>query len=133
MVNVNDFSKRLKKVIDYYELSASSFADKVGVQRSSISHLLSGRNKPSLDFILKVLDIFDEVTWEWLLLDKGKFPKTDFTADTTPNLFSEINEPKKETAKKTVLPSISTPENTESDIEQIVIFYRNGSFKNYRP
>ncbi|PZQ78296.1 MAG: XRE family transcriptional regulator, partial [Flavobacterium johnsoniae] len=51
MVNTEDFIKRLEKILDYYNLTASSFADKIGVQRSSISHLLSGRNKPSLDFI----------------------------------------------------------------------------------
>ena len=55
MVNIEDFIKRLEKILDYYSLTASSFADKIGVQRSSMSHLLSGRNKPSLDFILKIL------------------------------------------------------------------------------
>ncbi len=127
MVNIESFSKRLKKVIDYYELSASSFADKIGVQRSSISHLLSGRNKPSLDFVLKVLDIFEEVTWEWLLFGKGNFPQTDL-GTTSPTLFSEIEEDKKEIHKKGILPQIPI---TESDIEQIVIFYKNGSFKSY--
>ena len=55
MINNLDFAHRLNKVMDYYQLSAASFADKINVQRSSISHLLSGRNKPSLDFVLKVL------------------------------------------------------------------------------
>ncbi len=131
MVNIERFSKRLKKIIDYYDLSASSFADKIGVQRSSISHLLSGRNKPSLDFILKVLETFEDVTWEWLLLEKGIFPKTD--VDSTPNLFSEINTPKKEkTSKDTIsTQNFSKISNTERNIEQIVIFYKDGTFKNY--
>ena len=51
--------ERLKLILDYYNLSASSFADKIDVPRSSISHLLSGRNKPSLDFIIKVETAFD--------------------------------------------------------------------------
>ena len=58
MINDSEFSKRLKLVMEYYQLSASAFADKIGVQRSSISHLLSGRNKPSLDFVLKVIKEF---------------------------------------------------------------------------
>ena len=58
MINTEDFIKRLQKVIDYYGESASSFAEKIGVQRSSISHILSGRNKPSLDFILKSISLF---------------------------------------------------------------------------
>ena len=48
MINNTEFAKRLQKVIDYYGESGSSFAEKIGVQRSSISHILSGRNKPSL-------------------------------------------------------------------------------------
>ena len=57
--------------MDYYNESASSFAEKIGVQRSSISHILSGRNKPSLDFVLKVLSSFPEVELYWLLNGKG--------------------------------------------------------------
>ena len=61
MINSDDFAKRLQKVIDYYTETASSFSDKIGVQRSSISHILSGRNKPSLDFVLKILAAYPEV------------------------------------------------------------------------
>ena len=65
MINNEEFTKRLQKVIDYYGETASSFAEKIGVQRSSISHILSGRNKPSLDFVLKVLSSFPEVELYW--------------------------------------------------------------------
>lgn len=74
MLNNEEFTKRLKKVIEYYGESASSFAEKIGVQRSSISHILSGRNKPSLEFVLKVLSSFPEVELYWLMNGKGKFP-----------------------------------------------------------
>jgi transcriptional regulator with XRE-family HTH domain len=77
MVNTDDFIKRLEKILDYYNLNASSFADKIGVQRSSLSHLLSGRNKPSLDFILKINDVFPEVDLYWILNGKGNFPKIE--------------------------------------------------------
>jgi antitoxin component HigA of HigAB toxin-antitoxin module len=60
--------------LDYYGLNASAFADKIGVQRSSLSHLLSGRNKPSLDFI-KILDVFPDVDLYWMINGKGSFPK----------------------------------------------------------
>ena len=61
MINTQNFAKRLQKVIDFYGETGSSFAEKIGVQRSSISHILSGRNKPSLDFILKVTKAFTDV------------------------------------------------------------------------
>jgi transcriptional regulator with XRE-family HTH domain len=155
MVNTDDFIKRLEIILDYYSLNASSFADKIGVQRSSLSHLLSGRNKPSLDFILKILEVFPEVDLYWILNGKGSFPKN-----------SEINEIKMEVEKKANTPTPTfqneTPENLFSDIEKlssenpvnekkyfpnenitispianeidkIVIFYKNGTFKDYKP
>ena len=60
-------TERVKKIMEDNELSSSQMADRIGVQRSAISHILSGRNKPSLDFILKVLESFSNVSSEWLL------------------------------------------------------------------
>ncbi|MBC9798349.1 helix-turn-helix transcriptional regulator [Sinomicrobium weinanense] len=131
MVNIEDFSKRLQEVLDYYGLSASSFADRIGVQRSSISHILSGRNKPSLDFVLKILQTFPEVELYWLLNGKGVFPsekqKTpkETKAGPSPDLFSGPGK------------TLSVPENTSfqqgnAELERIVFFYKDGTFKEYR-
>lgn len=60
-------TERVKKIMENNGLSSSQMADRIGVQRSAISHVLSGRNKPSLDFILKVLESFSDVSSEWLL------------------------------------------------------------------
>ncbi len=151
MVNIEDFIKRLEIMLDYYNLSASSFADKIGVQRSSLSHLLSGRNKPSLDFILKILDVFPDVDLYWILNGKGSFPKNDdtptnnneellkaktptpsITENIPENLFSEIqnlpNIDSKET-KSTIIPKSPY----SSEVEKIVFFYKNGTFKVFNP
>lgn len=135
MVNNEIFSKQLKVLLEYYELSASSFADKVGVQRSSISHLLSGRNKPSLDFVLKVLKEFPKVTWEWILYDKGSFPKNDNKKDNeTPTLFSGIEEQKVESTKNTSSSKLELSSSfADNSIEQMVVFYKDGTFKIFRP
>lgn len=109
--------------MDFYQLTAALLADKIEVQRSSISHLLSGRNKPSLEFVLKILKTFPEVELYWLLNGVGTFPKTVITKNETiaPTLFStEI----KNTPVKTI-------EETSKEIERIVIFFKDGSFKNY--
>ena len=146
MVNIDDFIKRLEIILDYYNLSASAFADKINVQRSSLSHLLSGRNKPSLDFIIKVIEVFPEVDLYWILNGKGTFPKSEkifsiqstkqeVTSDetNTPDLFSTDQTNSKqpfinnEIEKKT----ISLSNNDAKTIERIVIFYTDGSFKNY--
>ncbi|MFG6686987.1 helix-turn-helix domain-containing protein [Mariniflexile sp. HNIBRBA6329] len=122
MVNIEDFSKRLQEVIDYYGETASSFAEKIGVQRSSISHILSGRNKPSLEFVLKILGSFPEVELYWLLNGKGEFPSTKKTPE--PDLVSPTS---------TIIESkIETKAKEDKTIERIVIFYSDGSFKNFQ-
>lgn len=122
MINTEDFSKRLQRVIDYYSESASSFSEKIGVQRSSISHILSGRNKPSLDFVMKILSSYPEVEFYWLLNGKGEFPSRPNTILTTP----EKSQEKK--PDKTSLPRIDV---SDTSIEKIVIFYKDGTFKDY--
>ena len=115
MVNSEDFAKRLEKVINYYGESASSFAEKIGVQRSSISHILSGRNKPSLEFVMKVLSSFPEVDLYWLLNGKGVFPKQQKNKEPTTKI-SEVATEHVYSSKK---------------ISKIVIFYEDGTFENF--
>ena len=52
---------RIKLILKANNLSASEFADKVGIKRSNLSHVLSGRNKPSLDFLSKIISTFPKV------------------------------------------------------------------------
>ncbi len=127
MVNIEDFSKRLIIIMNYYDLSAASLAEKINVQRSSISHLLSGRNKPSLDFVLKILNAFPEVELYWLLNGAGEFPKKEKQLEQTPTLFSikDQNSANENTSK------IIEKSAREGEIERIVIFYKDGTFKNY--
>ncbi|QDO95022.1 helix-turn-helix transcriptional regulator [Formosa sediminum] len=136
MINSDEFTKRLQKVIDFYGESASSFSEKIGVQRSSISHILSGRNKPSLDFVMKILSTYPEVELYWLLNGKGSFPPETKKAE-SPDLFSEepttIKEPVKQ-PQETPNNPISNPvfkSDPTKQIERIVIFYTDGSFKNF--
>jgi len=150
MVNIDDFVKRLEIILDYYALNASSFADKIGVQRSSMSHLLSGRNKPSLDFVMKIMEVFPDVDLYWILNGKGSFPKNnDEVVETTKtpapvssdenisggDLFSAINYKEVEKPATRISPEIKNPNlsSEESEIEKIVIFYKNGTFKAYNP
>lgn len=115
MVNTEDFIKRLERILQFYELSASAFADKINVQRSSISHLLTGRNKPSLEFVLKVVKTFPEVNLYWLLNGKGSFPQKTTTGSSSP------------TAKSAV--ESKTAQVGSKNIQKIIIFYDDGSFE----
>lgn len=80
---MDNFVNRLEFILHNYDYSASSFADKIGVQRSSLSHLLSGRNKPSLDFILKINEAFPELSLEWLIKGTGNYLEKDNTTTIT--------------------------------------------------
>lgn len=66
---------RIKMVMKANELNAATFADRIGVQRSNLSHILTGRNKPSLDFIEKMLSQFPKVNASWLI--SGQIQQTD--------------------------------------------------------
>lgn len=124
MINTDAFSKRLQKVIDFYGESASSFAEKIGVQRSSISHILSGRNKPSLEFVLKVLSSFPEVELYWLLNGKGVFPSH------SEKIIGTLA-PKKSLSEFSNDDKLNNSSNVSKIIERIVIFYNDGSFENF--
>ncbi|MEJ1222003.1 helix-turn-helix domain-containing protein [Sediminicola sp. 1XM1-17] len=129
MLNQDAFLKRLDAIMQYYDVSASAMADKIGVQRSSISHLLTGRNKPSLEFVMKVVDAFPEVNLYWLLQGDGEFPTRK---KETATLFTTPEEPmSKETASP---PEAKNPKVLEAyvkQVERIVIFYTDGSFQSY--
>lgn len=57
-------------------LSSAQFAQEIGVQPSSISHIISGRNKPSLDFVTKMLSRYPQLQADWLLFGRGNMQKT---------------------------------------------------------
>ncbi len=131
MVNTSNFSKRLQKILDFYGVTATSFSEKIAFNRSTISHLLSGRNKPSLEFVMKVLQTYPEVDLYWLLYGKGSFP--------TP--LNKVNTQIKATSKKNTLPGVEAQNSifenmvlknsNTSAIERIILCYKDGTFKQY--
>ncbi|SFU71927.1 Helix-turn-helix [Pustulibacterium marinum] len=154
MVNNQEFSKRLQIILEHYHLSASAFADSIDVQRSSISHILSGRNKPSLDFVLKVIQTYSEVDLYWLLNGKGTFPpskneeqklvitkplqevspSTNQSKDRTNDLFSnsseDISQKSESISEKNTMTSVMS---SSKKVERIVIFYADKTFETYLP
>src|SRR5512133_25160 len=66
---------RLLEFLKAENKSSAQFAEEIGVQPSGISHILSGRNNPSLDFVLKMLEKYRYLSTEWLLFGKGTMYK----------------------------------------------------------
>jgi len=69
---MQSFAERLAEIIKYYHLTHAAFAEKMGIQKSSVSHLLSGRNKPNFDFLARFPDVFPEINLIWLLTGQGE-------------------------------------------------------------
>ena len=100
-MNIND---RFTKILEYSGFTASEFADEIDVQRSSISHIISGRNKPSLEFIVKIKNRFPEISWDWIILGQGEMLQNNSSLSTSeskinleeenssPDLFTLIDE-----------------------------------------
>lgn len=149
---------RLTLLMKTYELTPSQLADAVGVQRSNISHLLAGRNNPSLDFVTRILTKFPEVNADWLLFGKGSIHKK--ASMSQPDLFSSTiaADPPLPAAAKPVEPlktknvqespahdeihespkSVRKPvkeivNQSVKSIKQIVVLYTDGSFDAYQP
>lgn len=142
MLNSKDFSRRLQKILDYYNISATAFSEEIDFSRSTISHLLSGRNKPSLEFVMKVLERFPEVELYWLLKGKGTFPTKEIAPDQNEKTTKSKNENLllEEESKKSkpifqdenqAPYNNATGINLNTPIERIVIFYKDGTFKEY--
>lgn len=143
MINSITFATRLKIIMEYYDLSASAFSDKIDFNRSTISHLLSGRNKPSLEFVMKVLEYFPEVSFTWLLYGKGAFPSDStqekFSFPTTTPKAGLLPVEKSTEEKEKSTPVFKENKNEKTHIEEnqgkkikkIVFFYTDGSFESF--
>ena len=111
---------RFKYLMKLNNLSASAFAEKVGVQPSSISHILSGRNKPSLEFIQKVLTQFPKISADWLISGKTVVVENNIN----------ISEQHKSTTKEISSPTPQSNTNTNTKaIKKILIFYTDNTFE----
>lgn len=69
--------ERIKQLIDTLQVSHTQFAETIGINRSNLTHLFSGRNQPSLDLMKKILVAYPQVKTEWLIMGVGEM----FTQD----------------------------------------------------
>jgi transcriptional regulator with XRE-family HTH domain len=154
---------RIRKFMEYKGISPSELADTIGVQRSNVTHVLKSRNKPSFQFIEKMLQVYPDLNAKWLLLGTGPMVESS-TKNRT--LFDQLTEqpvttqsplPEKEEVKPTIneqasveTKEIITPpppiekkatDNTiqdqffspEKPIERLIVFFKDQTFKVYYP
>ncbi|HNW57165.1 MAG TPA: helix-turn-helix transcriptional regulator, partial [Bacteroidales bacterium] len=129
--------------------SSAQFAEEIGVQPSGISHILSGRNNPSLDFVLKMLEKYKFLSTDWLLFGKGsmyKEQKMQTLFDESKIIDNEQEDKKnsivQEPAKSVFKDTLSSEKRDEPSvyskdikpvIEKVVWFYTDKSFEEYFP
>ncbi|MBN2522996.1 MAG: helix-turn-helix transcriptional regulator [Bacteroidales bacterium] len=145
------------KLMEAEGLTPAKFADEIGVQRSSISHIISGRNKPSYDFIIKIMKRFSGLNTEWLLTGRGSMIKSNenigYRGERNSTLFDQEKIEKKTTEnsideikfnseeqKKTMGKGKEKEYEVEyknnkilefTNVNYILVFFKDGTFKQY--
>lgn len=153
-----DLNKKIEQIIIDKGLSPSYFADAIGIQRSSISHILSGRNKPSLDIVQRILKVFPDIDRDWLLFDNESpninnvqnsnqivnsqpirqhlnrdIKPSESIKNVTPEQLYVQTPVNALQRRKTERPEIEAPAPSGKQIERIVIFYTDGTFMESKP
>jgi len=131
--------QRIKDLILKEDLTSGSFADAIGVQRSSMSHILNGRNNPSLDFIIKTLQRFKGLNATWLLTGEGPMYSDQKNMNsqliTEPSIFSSIpeNSTVKPSAEEVKVADIQHPEKKENQkfVDKVLIFYSDHTYDEF--
>ena len=104
---MESINNRIQKLLTEKGISASEFSNKINVQRSSISHIINGRNKPSLEIVTKICKVYPDVKLDWLIFGKNY----------------ESNSPTPD--------SKNTQRNYSSDVEKIILLLKDGTFKTF--
>ena len=153
--------ERIRKFMEYKGITPSELADSIGVQRSNVTHVLKGRNKPSFQFIEKMLQIYPDLNAKWLMLGTGSMVDAP---NKTRTLFDQIAEepilqvPKEEKTepkpiieepvmienKEIFVPPVAEKKmlqdelqdqffSSEKPIERLIVFFKDATFKVYNP
>lgn len=140
---------RILKIMEREGLTPSKFAESIGIQRSAMSHIISGRNNPSLDVLLKILERFTYVDSDWLLFGKGEMIREHVL--TEPYLFTNmlenrpnvqvVAENRKEIGvetpvniqKQPVVEQVICQEKPSKNVSKIMIFYSDNTFDTFVP
>ena len=152
--NVNYMKDRIKLVMENENLTSAQFADRLQINRAVISHILNGRNNPSLDVVTKILSEMDYISSDWLLNGKGEMYKSGVARGGVSahnvDLFTQraVNEPRhSEKSEKTQETAVKQTPNTQSVVEnkpvevvrvvekkvtQVIIYYSDNTFEVFR-
>lgn len=125
-----DLSEKIKQILIDKNITPSLFADEIGIQRSSMSHILAGRNKPSLDIVQKIIRRYPDLGISWILEDDVLPAAVPAPQSAPPELRKKnvvVPDPVQENVPK------SKPEpQREKQIDKVLIFYSDGTFQEFK-
>jgi transcriptional regulator with XRE-family HTH domain len=146
--------ERIKKIMEIEQLTSTRFADRLQINRAVISHILNGRNNPSLEVVTRILAEMEYINPEWLLNGTGSIYKEGVDPDTIgnqPDLFHQ-NVPEQDKAgaqpeneqemgvkeqsgsmKNIEKETIVTSDTRDRKITQIIIYYNDNTFETFQP
>ena len=116
-MNKKNILKRIKKIIEENNLSNSEFAEKIGIPKSSVTHLLAERNNPSLDIIIKISEAFENISTDYLIF--GQENQVKPTIQDSNTLFNELDESFSEDSVK----------DSNNKVKSIILIYENNKFE----
>ena len=149
--------EKLQILMNSENLTGSKLAEYLGIQPSSISHILGGRNKPSLDFVQKILQRYPRINPDWLLLDSDEMYRPDPALAETPamnaqlpfdapNADTEVTAPSSSVATQPVQPTNPTIANDETNmflgamatskrgnVKRVIVLFDDNTFESYQP
>lgn len=137
---ITDMNSRLKQFLAAENISQAQFADNINVVRASVSHVLSGRNNPSYEFIKSIMLKYPSLNIEWLMFGKGKMYKDSTQQGEEISLFDSqytAEEPlqsEKEMlleAEPEIEPEIAVPTVSVSQrkVSKIIVLFDDGTYQ----
>ena len=142
----DEMKDRIAHIIRAKNLTAAEFAVRLGIQPSNISHLLSGRNNPSLDFVRKLKETFPEYNLDWIIFGKGPMTVSEPFVVTSPPTVTNLSEPQEQ--ENTPNPSVEDSSSVEKDpilfeespistspssLKQLILVYPDNTFEVLSP
>jgi len=137
--------ERLTELMQAYGLTAGRFAEAMGIQASSVSHLLSGRNNPNFDFLVKLFERYPDISPDWFLRGEGAMFRSSGNPSPRPtdrsvDLFSGavpktvLDQPVNDhpAVSKETVPSLVIPTSAGKKITRIIAFFSDGTFSSFQ-
>ena len=144
-MEIEEMKDRIAHIIRAKNLTAAEFAIQLGIQPSNVSHLLSGRNNPSLDFVKKLKETFPEYNLDWIVFGRGPMTVSEPLVASCPSIEQpvqvtpEVEEQQSVFGVGTLFSSTENevemplPPSSKSDLKRIVLVYADNTFEVLSP